>query len=62
MEKKIVNFGFEKLLTFTIIALSCVSMWGCSDDVTFEWDKSRGNAKIVGFIDDSLVMVGDYRF
>lgn len=37
-------------------------MWGCSDDVTFEWENSRRNAKVVGFIDDSLVMVSDYRF
>jgi len=37
-------------------------MWGCSDDVTFEWENSRRNAKVVGFVDDSLVMVSDYRF
>ena len=28
----------------------------------FEWENSRRNAKVVGFVDDSLVMVGDYRF
>ena len=37
-------------------------MWGCSDDVMFEWENSRRNAKVVGFVDDSLVMVSDYRF
>lgn len=44
------------------VALSCVCMWGCSDDVTFKWENSRRNAKVVGFVDDSLVMVSDYRF
>jgi len=51
-----------RLIVAAMLTLMCVCMWGCSDDVSFEWDKSRGNAKIVGFIDDSLVMVGDYRF
>ena len=60
MEKKMVNFGFEKLLTFTIIALSCVGMWGCSD-TEFRWNDVRSGAKVVGFVNDSLVMVGDYR-
>ena len=60
MEKKMVNFGFEKLLTFTIIALSCVCMWGCSD-TEFRWNDVRSGAKVVGFVNDSLVMVGDYR-
>ena len=60
MEKKMVNFGFEKLLTFTIIALSCICMWGCSD-TEFRWNDVRSGAKVVGFVDDSLVMVGDYR-
>ena len=62
MKREMTKLGFEKLLAVLAVALVCVNMWGCSDDVTFEWDKSRGNAKIVGFIDDSLVMVGDYRF
>lgn len=62
MEKKVNKLGLEKMIAVLAIAFACECMWGCSDDVTFEWDKSRGNAKIVGFIDDSLVMVGDYRF
>ena len=62
MENKVKKFGLKRLLAVLAVAFACVCMWGCSDDVTFEWDKSRGNAKIVGFIDDSLVMVGDYRF
>ncbi len=40
--------------------LACVGMWGCTD-VDFKWEESRSGAKVVGFVDDSLVMVGDYR-
>lgn len=43
-------------------ALTCACMWGCSDDVEFHWEESRRNARVIGFVDDSLVMVGDYRF
>lgn len=53
---------FKPLFAILAVALSCVCMWGCSDDVTFEWENSRRNAKVVGFVDDSLVMVSDYRF
>lgn len=53
---------FKPLFAIFTVVLSCVSMWGCSDDVTFEWENSRRNAKVVGFVDDSLVMVSDYRF
>ena len=51
-----------KLLAVAAVVLMCVGMWGCSDDVTFKWEDSRRNAKVIGFVDDSLVMVGDYRF
>ena len=54
--------GIVRLQVVAMAALVCVGMWGCSDDVTFEWEKTRRNAKVVGFVDDSLVMVGDYRF
>ncbi|MDY6331619.1 MAG: hypothetical protein SPL52_08945 [Fibrobacter sp.] len=62
MEKKMNKFGVEKLLAVLAVAFACVCMWGCSDDVSFEWERTRRNAKIIGFVDDSLVMVGDYRF
>ena len=52
----------KPLFAILAVALACVCMWGCSDDVTFEWENSRRNAKVVGFVDDSLVMVSDYRF
>jgi len=62
MENKMNRFGLKRLLAVLAVAFACVSMWGCSDDVSFEWEKTRRNAKVVGFVDDSLVMVGDYRF
>ena len=62
MENKMNKFGLERQLAVLAVAFACVSMWGCSDDVSFEWEKTRRNAKVVGFVDDSLVMVGDYRF
>ena len=60
MENKINNFGFEKLLAVLAVAFACVSMWGCSD-TEFRWNDVRSGAKVVGFVNDSLVMVGDYR-
>ena len=33
---------------------------GCAD-VDFRWEKSCSSESIVGFVGDSLVMVGDYR-
>lgn len=62
MENKVTKFGIEKLLAVLAIAFACECMWGCSDDVTFKWEETRRNAKVIGFVDDSLVMVGDYRF
>ncbi len=54
--------GIKKFQVALVVVLACVCMWGCSDDVSFEWERTRRNAKVVGFVDDSLVMVGDYRF
>jgi hypothetical protein len=62
MENKVTKFGLRKMLAVLAVAFACVCMWGCSDDVTFEWERTRRNAKVIGFVDDSLVMVGDYRF
>jgi hypothetical protein len=62
MENKMNKFGLERQLAVLAVAFACVCMWGCSDDVTFEWERTRRNAKVIGFVDDSLVMVGDYRF
>jgi len=51
----------KRLFVVVMAMLVCVGMWGCSDKVEFKWDESRSGAKVVGFVDDSLVMVGDYR-
>lgn len=50
----------EGLFAILALAFACVGMWGCTD-VDFKWEESRSGAKVVGFVDDSLVMVGDYR-
>ncbi|SHL91365.1 hypothetical protein SAMN05720764_1379 [Fibrobacter sp. UWH5] len=44
-----------------VLALVCGGFAGCTD-VDFHWSENRSNAKVVGFVDDSLVMVGDYRY
>lgn len=56
------NFGFEKLLAVLAVAFACVCMWGCGvDDGWGErvFADHFGSASIVGFIDDSLVIVAD---
>ncbi|MBQ2561118.1 MAG: hypothetical protein II565_11125 [Fibrobacter sp.] len=61
MKREMTKLGFEKLLAVLAVALACVSMWGCSDDVTFKWSDGRGSVEIAGFIDDSLAVVTDCR-
>lgn len=53
---------FKPLFAILAVALSCVCMWGCSfeDESHKEW-AYRGDKKVVGFLDDSLVIVGDAR-
>ncbi len=53
--------GMKKFQVALVVVLACVSMWGCSDDVTFRWSDGRGSAEIAGFIDDSLAVVTDCR-
>ena len=48
--------GMNKLLAVTA-AFACVCMWGCSGKT--EWNNSFGGAEVVGFINDSLVIVYD---
>lgn len=54
------EFGFCKMLAVLTAVFACVCMWGCSD-TEFRWSDVRSGAKVVGFVNDSLVMVGDYR-
>ena len=51
--------GMNKLLTVTAV-LACICMWGCTD-VDFRWEPGRSSESVIGFVDDSLVIVGDYR-
>lgn len=55
------GFNFAKTVVIAFAVLACVGMWGCTD-VDFRWSEKRSNAKVLGFVDDSLVMVGDYRY
>jgi hypothetical protein len=59
MENKVTKFGLRKMLAVLAIAFACVCMLGCSDD-KFQWEHF-GGAEVVGFVNDSLVMVGDYQ-
>ena len=53
-ERLAVNF-------FTAIAASaCICMWGCSKD-RVSWNEGFLGAQVVGFVDDSLVMVGSHQ-
>ena len=48
------------LLVVALGALACVCMWGCGDTY-YDWEDRRSSRRVVGFVDDSLVMVGDIR-
>ena len=66
MENKMSKFGVEKMLAVLAVAFACVSMWGCGDDLErkwgpIEWSSSRTVGGVIGFIDDSLVIVSDWR-
>ena len=57
------KFGNVALLAVAMAMLACVCIWGCGN--WFEEDGTRvfadhyGSANVVGFIDDSLVIVAD---
>ena len=56
------RFGKNLMVAVKIIAavLMCVYMWGCGDTY-YDWEDRRSSRRVVGFVDDSLVMVGDIR-
>ena len=60
MENLLKKFGIEGLIAGLMLALACVCMWGCSED-RVHWNEGFTGAEIVGFVDDSLVMVGSYQ-
>ena len=59
---------FKPLFAIMTIALSCLCMWGCGDLFREDGEKEftghyiKGNAIVVGFIDDSLVIVYDFQY
>lgn len=59
---------FFRLKIFALLALACVCMWGCGDLLREDGEKEftghyvKGNANVVGFIDDSLVIVYDFQY
>ena len=61
MKRLLNRIGFQRLMVVVISAISCVSMWGCSSwfEGDVEWNNDFGGAEVVGFIDDSLVIVYD---
>ena len=61
MKHLLKKFEIKRLIVAAITAISCVCMWGCSDQVEFKWRDSRGTPSIAGFIDDSLVVAYDCR-
>ena len=61
MKHLLKKFEIKRLIVAAITAFTCVSMWGCSDQVEFKWSDSRGTPSIAGFIDDSLVVAYDCR-
>lgn len=68
MKREMTKLGFEKRLAVLAVALACVCMWGCGDLFREDGEKEftghyiKGNAKVVGFIDDSLVIVYDFQY
>ena len=50
----------EGLLAILAFAFACIGLWGCSED-RIRWNEGFSGAEIVGFVDDSLVMVGSYQ-
>jgi len=57
-----------RLICVAIGVLACIGMWGCGDLLREDGEKEftghyiKGNAKVVGFIDDSLVIVYDFQY
>ena len=60
--------GFNRLIGAAMTALICVCVWGCGDLLREDGEKEftghyiKGNAKVVVFIDDSLVIVYDFQY
>lgn len=68
MENKMNKFGLKRLFAVLAVAFACVCMWGCGDLLREDGEKEftghyvKGNANVIGFIDDSLVIVYDFQY
>lgn len=63
MKNLLNKIRFERLnIAALAMAFVCAGLFGCSDDVVYDLAESRTGAKVVGFINDSLVIVEDYRY
>lgn len=60
MKHLLKKFEIKRLIVAALAAFACVGMWGCSED-RVRWNEGFSGADIVGFVDDSLVMVGSYQ-
>ena len=60
MKHLLKKFEIKRLIVAALAAFACVGMWGCSED-RVRWNEGFSGAEIVGFVDDSLVMVGSYQ-
>lgn len=59
-ERNAVMKNVAKIIAGAVLAFVCGGIVGCTD-VDFHWEEGRSAASVVGFVDDSLVMVGDVR-
>ncbi|MDY6332849.1 MAG: hypothetical protein SPL52_15225 [Fibrobacter sp.] len=50
----------KKFQVALVVVLACVSMWGCSEDKV-RWHEGFVGSKVVGFLNDSLVIVGSHQ-
>lgn len=63
MKHLLKKFEMARLLAVAITAFACVCMWGCGVDDGWGEREFRAYdvAKVVGFVDDSLVILADSR-
>ena len=63
MKHLLKKFEIKRLIVAAMVTLMCVGMWGCGVDDGWGEREFRAYdvAKVVGFVDDSLVIVADSR-
>ncbi len=62
MKHLLKKFEIKRLIVTALAVFACVGMWGCGDDVSMHWSEERSLGKVVGFVDDSLVIVNTSRY